>query len=88
MTIQERVKSMHLSMAKLMDTSRSDRQRDCFELLHDAIIHTGPRIDDMDPSSLVEYIELAAMTVNEFNPSSFELRKRLVQLGFNTSQVN
>ena len=71
MTIQEKVKSMHLSMAKLMDTSRSDRQR-----------------DDMDPSSLVEYIELAAMTVNEFNPSSFELRKRLVQLGFNTSQVN
>jgi hypothetical protein len=88
MTIQEKVKGMHVRMAEMRDRARTERQRSCFGLLHDAVVNTGPRIDELDAGALVGYIELAARAVNDSVPNARELRSRLTQLGFNTTPVN
>jgi hypothetical protein len=88
MTIQEQVKSMHRRMAEMRDSTNNQRKQRCFELLHDAVIHTGPRIDDLSHDSLVGFIELAAMTVSEPDVNDRMLRDKLVAMGFNTAPVN
>jgi len=88
MTIQEKVKSMHVRMAELRDSATSERKARCFALLHDAVIHTGPRIDTLNNNSLVGYIELAARTVTEPDMYDLMVRNKLLAMGFSTSPAN
>lgn len=88
MTIQEQVKSMHLRMAEMRDNASSDRKARCFGLLHDAVIHTGPRIFDLNHDSLISFIELAAQAVSDPDMNYRSLRDKLISMGFNTAPVN
>jgi hypothetical protein len=88
MTIQEKVKTMHLHMAEMRDNASSERKARCFGLLHDTIVHTGPRIDNLNNDSLIGFIELAARTVSEPDINDRMLRDKLMAMGFNTTPVN
>jgi hypothetical protein len=88
MTIQEKVKTMHFRMAEMRDNASSDRKARCFGLLHDAIVHTGPRIDSLNNDSLIGFLELSARTVSEPDMNDRMLRDKLVSMGFNTAPVN
>jgi hypothetical protein len=89
MTLQTKVKSMQARMAELQKgCGRNDQKRHCFSLLHDAVLFTGPRIDELDDTSLVGYIELAAQIVTCPNPDFRKLRNALIQMGFNTAPAN
>jgi len=80
---------MQAQMADLQrQCKRDDQKRHCYSLLHDAVLFTGARIDELDNESLVGYIELAASTVNSANPNFRNLRNALIQMGFNTAPVN
>ena len=88
MTIQDKVKSMHARMAEMRDNANSERKQRCFSLLHDAVVHTGPRINDLSHDSLIGYIELAARAVSEPDVNDRVLRDKLISMGFNTAPVN
>jgi len=88
MTIQEKVKKMHFRMAEMRDNASSDRKARCFGLLHDAIVHTGPRIDSLNNDSLIGFLELSARTVSEPDMNDRMLRDKLISMGFNTAPVN
>jgi hypothetical protein len=88
MTIQDKIKSMHHRMAEMRDNASSERKQRCFELLHDAVVHTGPRIDDLNHDSLVGFIELAAQAVTDPDVNVRTLRDKLISMGFNTAPVN
>ena len=88
MTIQEKIKTMHFRMAEMRDSAKSERKARCFALLHDAVVHTGPRIDNLNNDSLIGFIELAARTVSEPDMNDRMLRDKLVAMGFNTAPVN
>lgn len=88
MTIHEKIKKMKYRMARMRDEATNSGKKACFELLHDAIENTGSRINDLDDSSLIGYIELASLTVCNKVESVHDLRNRLTKLGFNTSLVN
>lgn len=88
MTIQQKVKNMQARMGQMRDSEKNDRKKMCFGLLHDAVMNTGPRIDELPGDSLVGYIELASLTVVSDRPDFLDLRNRLMSLGFNTNPVN
>jgi hypothetical protein len=88
MTIQEKVKTMHFRMAEMRDHASSERKARCFGLLHDAIVHTGPRIDSLSNDSLIGFLELSARTVSEPDMNDRLLRDKLIAMGFNTAPVN
>lgn len=88
MTIQEKVKKMHFRMAEMRDNASSERKARCFGLLHDAIVHTGPRIDSLNNDSLIGFLELSARTVSEPDMNDRVLRDKLISMGFNTAPVN
>jgi hypothetical protein len=89
MTMQAKVKSMQTRMAELgRACKRNDPKRHCYSLLHDAVLFTGPRLEELDNNSLVGFIELAAQTVTCENPIFRKLRDALIQMGFNTAPVN
>jgi hypothetical protein len=89
MTLQAKVKSMQARMQELHDgCGRNDPKRHCYSLLHDAVLFTGPRLDELDDNALVGYIELAAQTVSCENPIFRKLRDSLIRIGFNTAPVN
>ena len=79
---------MHLQMAEMRDNTRNLRKQRCFDLLHDAVVHTGSRIDSLNTDSLIGYIELAARTVSEPDMTELILRNKLAAMGFNTAPVN
>lgn len=88
MTIQDQVKSMHLRMAEMRDSASNERKARCFGLLHDAVVHTGPRIYDLNHDSLIGFIELAAQAVSDPDMNYRALRDQLIAMGFNTAPVN
>jgi hypothetical protein len=89
MTLQAKVKSMQGRMQELYKGCRpSDQKRHCFSLLHDAVLFTGPRIDELEEAALIGYIELAAQIVTCPNPDFRKLRNALIQMGFNTTPAN
>lgn len=87
MTIQSKVRRMQMRMNEMRQTC-TGQKRHCFSLLHDAVLFTGSRIDELSTDSLVGYIELAAMTVSYKDVDFLTLRKKLIELGFNTAPVN
>lgn len=67
---------------------QSDPKRHCFSLLHDAVLFTHHRLDDLTNHSLVGFIELAAQAVTARHVSLSALRRELVKLGFSIAPVN
>jgi len=89
MTLHEKVKSMQGRMREMYKgCGPNDQKRHCYSLLHDAVQFTGPRLDDLDETSLVGFIELAAQIVTCPNPDFRKLRNALIQMGFNTAPAN
>lgn len=88
MTIQEQVKRMHFRMAELRDAANNDRKHRCFSILHDAVVNTGPRIDELNHDSLLGFMELAASAVTDPDINDRILRNKLIAMGFNTHPVN
>lgn len=89
MTLKAKVQSMQTRMAELhRGCERDDQKRHCYSLLHDAIAFTGNRIHDLEDGSLVGFIELAAAVVIRPDANLLYVRKKLVELGFNTAPAN
>lgn len=75
-------------MAEMRDRTNNERKARCFALLHDAVIHTGERVDSLNNDSLIGFLELAARTVTEPDMNDRVLRDKLIAMGFNTAPVN
>jgi hypothetical protein len=89
MTLQEKVKGMQERMNELRKKCRRDDQRrHCYSLLHDAVLFTGSRIDELGDGSLVGFIELASVVVEHQGVNFRYVRNKLIELGFNTVPVN
>lgn len=89
MTLQEQVKKMQERMNELRKgCRRDDEKRHCYSLLHDAVLFTGPRLEELGDGSLVGFIELAGTVAGRPDANFRYVRNKLIELGFNTAPVN
>jgi len=86
-TMQEKVIMMSKQVNELRQGGHEPQKDHCFSLLHDAVLFTGDRLDEMDKESLAGYLEIAAFAVHSATPQCRDIRKALVDLGFNTAPV-
>lgn len=88
MTIQQKVHRMSERMRLEGRECQNPTRRHYYSLLYDAVRFTGSRIVELENDSLVGYIELAAMVASGYDISFMDVRKRLIELGFNTAPGN
>lgn len=88
MTITEKVQKMQSRLSQLKEAAPNNNKRWCFGLLHDALVFSEEKIPDMDPPSLVAFIELTAHSVHNPEPNPQAIQNELVQLGFWVKQMN
>jgi len=81
-TIQEKVRSLSKTMSELGQVEPDRHKQHCFSLLHDAVLFTEDRIDEMSNHSLLGYITIASSTVTTKTPDCRKLRENLQMLGF------
>lgn len=84
-TMQEKVKLMAGQVNENRRYGNEPSKRHHYSLLHDVVLFTGDRLDEMDPDSLAGYLELAANTMYTQDLMGLgDLRIALIELGFNT----
>jgi len=89
MTVQEKVKLLLPKLEILKNAPKSsDNKRWCFSLLHDALVFSGDRLDNIDPMSFVAFIELTSHSVSDPNPNPKAVHNDLVRLGFWIREMN
>lgn len=83
-TMQEKVRMMSKQVNAMLEEERVSHKKHCLSLLCDVVKFTDDRLDEMDKSSLAGYMELAAFAMHCPNPPFADIRKSLIELGFNT----
>lgn len=85
MTIHEKVRALRNRTSQLAEDEPLRHKQFCFTLLHDSILWSDSRIDQMGSESLIGLIELVAVTVQSQAPSVRDVRRSLLKLGFNVA---
>jgi len=88
MTAQDKVRDIGKKLGEMAKVQPIRMKQHCYTLLRDSVVWSNMRIDSMDNESLIGFITLAATTVQSNVPDLVDIRRNLVNLGFNTVPLN
>ena len=85
--IQEKTQRLEEQLRILKHTATGIDRRKCFAILHDALVHTRPRIRDLPYESTIQFSDLTMKAV-QGQVKSGDLEVALVNMGWWLRDMN